>query len=60
MFPKKIDNIIYNAIKQREEKSKIDNKITILPEFRSIFEDKQAICGNNGKIIDRLRTNHKS
>ena len=47
-----VDKIVYNAIKQREDKvkAKIANEITVIPEFRQIFTDELSLIGSEGSV----------
>ena len=49
-----------NALIQRQNSSKIDNEITVIPELRDIFTNEHSLLGSRGKTIKEMRTDHKS
>ena len=57
--PGSIEEIVYNSIKQRQNRSKIENEIEVTNEFRSIFTDEFSLIGNRGNCIKTLRIGHK-
>ena len=54
-----MDQIVLNAIKNREQKSAIANEIKVDPYFREIFIDPVFRIEKNGKIIQEMREAHK-
>ena len=55
-----VDKVVYNAIKQRDDKvkAKIANEITVIPEFRKIFTDELSLIGTEGRTMKEMRTDH--
>ena len=43
----------------RQTKSRIENEITVAPEFRDIFTNKFSLLGSKGRTIKEMRTDHK-
>ena len=58
--PKCVDLFVYNAIKKRDRKETIENKIEVIPFFRDIFTSELSLIGNKGNTIRGLRKDHKT
>ena len=43
--------MVYHAEEARISKSKIEDEITVIPEFRDIFTDKYSLIGRKGRSI---------
>ena len=53
-----VDRMLHNAIKKRNQKSKIENEIKVIPELRDIFTDEFTLIGQKGRTIKELRIEH--
>ena len=58
--PKCVDKMVLNAMRNRQEKSKIENEISVIPFFRDIFTNDTSLLGNTGNVIKALRVDHKA
>ena len=51
IIPNCVTKIAYNAEVMRQTKSRIENEITVAPEFRDIFTNKFSLLGSKGRTI---------
>ena len=55
-----VDKMVFNAEKERQYKSKIDDEITVVPELRCMFTDPLSLIGSKGRTILEFRKKHKA